>query len=195
MLAASHRNIFVVGDDDQSIYGWRGADANNLLKFRTDFPDAEVFKLEQNYRSTKKILDAANKIISLNENRFQKTLWTQNEDGVRVETYTAYSENEEAAYVVQQISNLVSFGKYTYSDFAVLMRINALSRVFEQEFLKYGIPFKVFGGFKFFERKDFGQRKRRRGVVQDYQHAASRDWRHDGGEVETLCVRQQYKYA
>ena len=154
MLAATHRNIFVVGDDDQSIYGWRGADANNLLKFRTDFPDAEIFKLEQNYRSTKKILDAANKIISLNENRFQKTLWTQNEDGVRVETYTAYSENEEAAYVVQQISNLVSFGKYTYSDFAVLMRINALSRVFEQEFLKYGIPFKVFGGFKFFERKE-----------------------------------------
>lgn len=154
MLAASHRNIFVVGDDDQSIYGWRGADANNLFKFRTDFPDAEVFKLEQNYRSTKKILDAANKIISLNENRFQKTLWTQNEDGVRVETYTAYSENEEAAYVVQQISNLVSFGKYTYSDFAVLMRINALSRVFEQEFLKYGLPFKVFGGFKFFERKE-----------------------------------------
>ena len=154
LLAAIHRNIFVVGDDDQSIYGWRGADSNNMLKFKNDFEEARIFKLEQNYRSTKKILDTANKIIAQNENRFEKTLWTQNEDGVRVETYNAYNESDEAAYVVQQIVNLVSFGKYSYSDFAVLMRINALSRNFEQELLKYGVPFKVFGGFKFFERKE-----------------------------------------
>lgn len=154
MLSSKYGNLFVVGDDDQSIYGWRGADVSNILHFSDDFPTAKVFKLEQNYRSTKKILDAANVIISQNIDRHAKTLWTENDGGVRVESYTAYNESDEAYYVVQQIASLVRFNKMKYSDFAILMRINALSRVFEQECMKYAIPTKIYGGFKFFERKE-----------------------------------------
>ena len=153
MLAAKYHNLFVVGDDDQSIYGWRGADVRNLLDFKKDFPDVKIFKLEQNYRSTKKILAIANEVIGKNKNRYQKSLWTQNEDGVRVETFAAYSETEEAEFVAQQISALQRSGA-SYSDFAVLVRVNALTRGFEQAFLSYGIPYKVYGGFKFFERKE-----------------------------------------
>ncbi len=154
LLQSKHGNLFVVGDDDQSIYGWRGAVVRNILDFDKDFPDAKVFKLEQNYRSTKKILSVANEIISKNTNRREKTLWTENDDGVKVETYCGYNEGEEAYYVIEQIENLVRYSGMKYSDFAVLMRVNALSRSFEQECTKYGIPFKVFGGFKFFERKE-----------------------------------------
>lgn len=153
MLAGENGNIFVVGDDDQSIYGWRGANADNMQKFKRDFKDVKVFYLEQNYRSTKKILNVANKLISKNEDRFLKTLWTENTDGVRVETFCATGEGEEARFALQQINALVGRG-YNYGDFAILMRVNALSRTFEQECMSYGIPFKVFGGFKFFERKE-----------------------------------------
>ena len=153
LLASVHKNIFVVGDDDQSIYGWRGAEIKNILNFHKDFKDAKVYKLEQNYRSTKRILDLANSIIKNNGVRSQKELWTENEQGAKIDTFFADEETGEAAYTAMRIRSLVQNGA-SYSDFAVLMRINALSRAYEQEFLKYGIPFKVFGGFKFFERKE-----------------------------------------
>lgn len=153
MLSYAHGNIFAVGDDDQSIYGWRGADINNILGFERDFKNAKVYKLERNYRSTKKILDVANTVIKHNTNRKDKTLWTGNDDGVNPEVYIADDESGEAQYTAIQIKNLVARG-YKYSDFAVLMRINALSRSYEQEFMKYGLPCRVYGGFKFFERKE-----------------------------------------
>ncbi len=152
-LANLDGNIFVVGDDDQSIYGWRGAKADNMRRFKNDYKDVQVFYLEQNYRSTKKILDVANNIIKKNDDRFDKTLWTQNAEGVRVENFTAVDESHEARFCLQQISALLERG-YKYGDFAILMRVNAISRAFEQECMNYGIPFKVFGGFKFFERKE-----------------------------------------
>lgn len=154
MLASKYRNLFVVGDDDQSIYGWRGADVTNILHFSDDYPDAKVFKLEQNYRSSKKILDVANEIISKNLSRHDKKLWTDSDGGVKVETFSAFTENEEAAYVISQINSLMRYSGRSYGDFAILMRLNALSRVFEQECLKYDIPHRVYGGFKFFERKE-----------------------------------------
>ena len=154
MLGEKYGNIFVVGDDDQSIYSWRGADSHNLLKFSKDFSDCQIFKLEQNYRSTKRILDVANSIISKNGGRFEKQLWTENSDGVKSQLFTAYSEQDEAYYVCEQIKQLLYLDEYKYRDFAVLMRINALSRSFEQEFQRNRIPYKVFGGFKFFERKE-----------------------------------------
>jgi DNA helicase-2/ATP-dependent DNA helicase PcrA len=154
LLQSVHNNLFVVGDDDQSIYGWRGAEVKNILEFQATFSDAQIFRLEQNYRSTKKILNVANAIISKNTARMGKELWTENGEGVKIETFTAYDEGEEAFYVTQQIQNLIRYSNCEHSDFAVLMRVNALSRSFEQEFTKYGIPFKVFGGFKFFERKE-----------------------------------------
>lgn len=155
MLGEKYRNIFVVGDDDQSIYSWRGADANNLKKFAKDFPDCNIYKLEQNYRSTKRILDVSNLIISQNTDRFDKVLWTNNEDGVKAQLFDAYSEQDEAYYVCEQIKDLryINTG-YKFKDFAILMRVNALSRSFEQEFQRNHIPYKVFGGFKFFERKE-----------------------------------------
>ena len=153
MLASFHGNVFVVGDDDQSIYGWRGADISNILDFDKDYKDAKVFKLEQNYRSTKKILNLANAVIAKNENRRPKELWTENDEGVKPEVYVANEESEEAQFTAITIKNLLERG-YKLSDFAVLMRINALTRSYEQEFSKYGIPCKVYGGFKFFERKE-----------------------------------------
>ncbi len=155
MLADKYRNIFVVGDDDQSIYSWRGADAYNLKKFERDYPDCRIYKLEQNYRSTKRILEVANELISKNVNRFDKVLWTDNPDGLKVQLFTAYNELDEAYYVVEQIKNLRYLDPDTrLRDFAILMRVNALSRSFEQQLQQNKIPYKVFGGFKFFERKE-----------------------------------------
>ncbi len=155
MLGEKYRNIFVVGDDDQSIYSWRGAESYNLKKFQTDFPDCNVYALEQNYRSTKRILDVANEVISKNVNRFDKVLWTENEDGVKAQLHAAYNEQDEAYFVSEQIKNLLCFNpQYKLRDFAVLMRVNALSRSFEQAFQRNRMPYKVFGGFKFFERKE-----------------------------------------
>lgn len=153
-LSVKHGNIFVVGDDDQSIYSWRGAKIENILEFDGKFAGAKVYKLERNYRSTKKILELANALIANNKMRRGKTLWTDNSDGVKIETFEATDENNEAAYVAMQIKNLLSRTDYTYKDFAVFMRVNAISRAFEQEFTKYAIPYKIYGGFRFFERKE-----------------------------------------
>lgn len=153
LLSSHHKNIFVVGDDDQSIYGWRGAKISNILGFEDDFYGAKIYKLEQNYRSTKNILNLANLIIRNNVSRKDKVLWTENDAGVKPEYYSAFDENAESEYVATKIKSLIANGKKA-SDFAVLMRVNALSRSLEQEFLKYGIPYKVFGGFKFFDRKE-----------------------------------------
>ncbi len=152
-LASVHGNLFAVGDDDQSIYGWRGAKIENILHFEKDFKGAKVYKLERNYRSTKHILQLANTVIKNNGNRKDKTLWTENEEGDKTKVYEAEEESGEARYIAQTIAGLLRQG-YRYSDFAVLMRINALTRSFEQEFTGDGIPYKVFGGFKFFERKE-----------------------------------------
>ena len=153
MLASVHGNIFAVGDDDQSIYGWRGAEIKTILNFHKDFKGTKIYKLEQNYRSTKKILDLANTVIKDNVERADKELWTENPDGASIESFEAENGNGEAFFVAKTIKSLSYYG-YAYSDFAVLMRMNALSRSFEQSFLEYGIPYKVYGGFKFFERKE-----------------------------------------
>jgi DNA helicase-2/ATP-dependent DNA helicase PcrA len=153
LLASKHGNLFAVGDDDQSIYGWRGAEIENILRFDKDFPDAKVYKLERNYRSTKNILKLANTVIANNGTRHKKTLWTDGDEGKKPEYFQAEEESGEALFAAKTISTAVFNGE-KYSDFAVLMRINALTRSYEQEFTKYGIPYKVFGGFKFYERKE-----------------------------------------
>ncbi len=154
-LSIKHGNIFVVGDDDQSIYGWRGAKIENILSFDDVYRGAKIYKLEKNYRSSKKILALANAIISNNTMRRQKTLWTDNDEGVRIETFVGTDENNEATFAALQIKNLMARNlSLSYKDFAVFMRVNALSRAYEQEFTKYGIPCKIYGGFRFFERKE-----------------------------------------
>ncbi len=153
LLASVHGNLFAVGDDDQSIYGWRGAQIENILSFERTFKGAKVFKLERNYRSTKHILQLANTVIKNNATRKDKTLWTEQEEGEHAKVYEAEEESGEARYIAQTIAGLLRQG-YKYSDFAILMRLNALTRSFEQEFTGDGIPYKVFGGFKFFERKE-----------------------------------------
>ena len=153
LLASKHRNLFAVGDDDQSIYGWRGAEIENILRFDKDYPDAKVYKLERNYRSTKSILSLANAIIKNNSTRHKKTLWTEADEGQKPVYFQAEEESEEALYAARTISSAAARGE-RYSSFAVLMRINALTRSYEQEFTKYSIPYKVFGGFKFFERRE-----------------------------------------
>ncbi|MBQ3213701.1 MAG: UvrD-helicase domain-containing protein [Clostridia bacterium] len=153
MLAGEYKNIFVVGDEDQCIYSWRGANIQNIFDFKKDFPDFKQFKLEQNYRSTKQILTIANKLIKNNQTRNDKVLWTDNSVGIKVEHYQANDEFSEAEYVANQIKNLVNSGLgYSYNDFAVLTRLNALSAPLEEKFLNYNIPYKIFGGNKFFDR-------------------------------------------
>ncbi|MDP3058767.1 MAG: 3'-5' exonuclease, partial [bacterium] len=155
ILAAKHRNLCVVGDDDQSIYRWRGADMNNILDFEKDYPEATVFKLEQNYRSTKAILNAANNVIANNIGRKEKTLWTSNNEGDPVVLFTAQDEKEEAFYVAHVISQeLVIRGNFNYADCTVLYRTHAMSRVVEEAFMRLGIPYRVYGGTKFYERKE-----------------------------------------
>ena len=153
LLAKKHGNIFCVGDDDQSIYGWRGAEIENILAFDKDFPDAKIYKLERNYRSTKNILSLANCIIKNNSRRRGKTLWTEAENGAKPQYYQAEEEAGEALFATRKILDGVAKGG-KFSDYAILMRINALTRPYEQEFAKYNIPYKVFGGFRFFERKE-----------------------------------------
>ena len=153
LLASKHGNLFAVGDDDQSIYGWRGAEIENILKFDRDFPNAKVYKLERNYRSTKSILSLANCIIKNNSRRRGKTLWTEAEQGLKPQYYQSEEEAGEALFAARKIIDGVAKGG-KFSDYAVLMRINALTRSYEQEFSKYNIPYKVFGGFRFYERKE-----------------------------------------
>ena len=153
LLTAESRNLCVVGDDDQSIYGWRGADIRNILEFENDYPDASVIKLEQNYRSTGNILDAANQVIAHNESRKDKTLWTEHDAGEKITVYCAQDEREEAAWIIQQIQELKRKGT-TLGDMAVLYRTNAQSRIPEEVLMQAGIPYRVFGGQKFYERKE-----------------------------------------
>ncbi len=153
LLASKTRNLLIVGDEDQSIYGWRGANIDNIFQFTRDFKDAKIFKLEQNYRSTKKILDSANLIIKNNKNRLDKKLFTENADGTDVFYYLAMSETDEADFVVRNIITKHSQG-VPYHEMAILMRINALSRAFEEKLLTYNIPHIMYNGFKFFERAE-----------------------------------------
>ncbi|MCL2740924.1 MAG: UvrD-helicase domain-containing protein, partial [Oscillospiraceae bacterium] len=153
MLVSGHGNLCVVGDDDQSIYGWRGANIRNILDFEKEFPDAKVIKLEQNYRSTGRILEAANRVIGNNVRRKRKELWTANPTGPGVSYHVAESEHHEAAYVCGGIAVGVD-GGLSYRDHAVLYRTNAQSRVIEEQMMVRGLPYKVFGGLKFYSRKE-----------------------------------------
>ena len=153
-LTSVHKNVFVVGDEDQCIYTWRGANFENIYGFENYFSGCKTFKLERNYRSTKQILDSANKIILNNKERHPKSLYTENNEGDSVQSFVGYDEGEEAEFVANKIQELVAKFGYSYSDFAVLMRLNALTLPFEQSFLAHNIPHKIFGGFKFYERQE-----------------------------------------
>lgn len=154
LLADKYQNICVVGDADQSIYGSRGANMSNILNFEKDYPTAHTVMLEQNYRSTKTILDAANGVIQNNDERKDKNLWTENAQGEKITYYRAQSERDEAQYIVAKIKEEIEKGHYSYDDFAVLYRTNAQSRVIEETFMKSNIPYNIVGGHKFYERKE-----------------------------------------
>ena len=154
LLAAKYRNLCVVGDDDQSIYKFRGANIHNILDFEKTFPDAKVIKLEQNYRSTKTILDAANGVIHHNQGRKDKTLWTDNEQGVPIALNQYQTEYEEAMGIVNDIAAKTERNEAEYKDFAVLYRTNAQSRVLEEKFVTRNIPYRVVGGVNFYQRKE-----------------------------------------
>ncbi|MGI6500486.1 MAG: DNA helicase PcrA [Anaerostipes sp.] len=153
MLARKYKNLCVVGDDDQSIYKFRGANVKNILNFEGQFPDATVIKLEQNYRSTKSILDAANGVIKNNQTRKDKALWTENVDGELIEFHQYGTEYEEAANIVQKIEELSVEGE-PYKNMAILYRANAQSRVFEEKFMLKNIPYRIVGGTNFYQRKE-----------------------------------------
>lgn len=153
MLSKGYRNICVVGDDDQSIYKFRGANIHNILDFDKAFPDVVTIKLEQNYRSTKTILNAANAVIANNKGRKGKNLWTDNEDGDKITYYTAETEHAEADFIVRHIIDGIKEGK-KYKDHAVLYRMNAQSRVIEEKLMREGIPYKVLAGLRFYDRKE-----------------------------------------
>ena len=154
ILAAKHRNICVVGDADQSIYGWRGADIQNILDFEKDYPDAKLVKLEQNYRSTQVILDAANAVIENNTGRKPKNLWTDNGNGTEIIYYQAMDERDEARFVIEQLQDLQRNNGVKLGDAAVLYRTNTQSRVFEEMLIKSGISYNMVGSTKFYERKE-----------------------------------------
>lgn len=158
ILAAKYKNLCVVGDDDQSIYKFRGANIYNILNFEKEYPEAKVIKLEQNYRSTKNILAAANEVIHNNSGRKEKSLWTSNEAGAKVAFEQYNSEHEEAAGVVDGIDMLMKDGQAKYSDCAVLYRTNAQSRVLEEKFVLRGIPYRIIGGQNFYARKEIDRR-------------------------------------
>lgn len=153
LLTEKNRNLCVVGDDDQSIYGWRGADIRNILEFKKDFPEAKVVKLEQNYRSTQLILDAANALIKNNEGRMEKSLWTEGKKGDKIRFAAAGDEREEAAWIAEHVRRLRS-RKVPLSEIAVLYRMNAQSRVLEEMFMRAGIPYRVYGGTRFYDRRE-----------------------------------------
>jgi DNA helicase II / ATP-dependent DNA helicase PcrA len=153
-LTGSHKNIAVVGDDWQSIYSWRGADFRNILNFEKDYPDCTVIKLEQNYRSTKNILEAAHNVIASNSLRSDKKLWTSEAAGLPVQVLQVGSERAEAEAIVRRVKNAVDIRARTYKDFAVLYRTNAQSRAIEEVFVHYGIPYRIVGGVRFYDRKE-----------------------------------------
>ena len=154
LLASKHKNICVVGDDDQSIYKFRGAEVRNIQKFKKDFSKTKVVRLEQNYRSTQNILNIAGSVIALSPERMPKKLWTENGKGEKICYCTAINEKEEARYISQSIKELYLKGKYSYKDIAVLYRINQQSRVLEEAMRENGQPYRIFGGVSFYERKE-----------------------------------------
>ncbi len=154
LLAGGHGNIFVVGDDDQSIYGWRGADISNILDFEKDFKGAKVIRLEQNYRSHQGILDAANGVIRNNSARMGKELWSSMSTGQKPLEFQAESDLEEAQFVAEKVASLLREGKYTAADIAVLYRVNSQSRVLENKLKERGVPYVIYGGQSFYERKE-----------------------------------------
>ncbi len=153
LLTKDSRNLCVVGDDDQSIYGWRGADIQNILGFEKDFPEATVIKLEQNYRSSCNILDAANQVIAHNSGRMEKALWTDLPSGDPIKLFCAGDEREEAAWVCDRIQQLGYTG-VPHGDMAILYRSNAQSRVLEEMLVRAGIPYRIYGGLRFYDRKE-----------------------------------------
>ncbi|WP_408004858.1 DNA helicase PcrA [Radiobacillus kanasensis] len=153
-LAERYQNLCVVGDSDQSIYRWRGADIQNILSFEKDYPSASVVFLEQNYRSTKSILDAANAVIERNNGRKPKKLWTDNNEGTKIKYYQAATEQEEGLFVADKVEEFVRSGEYKYRDIAILYRTNAQSRSIEETFVKANIPYQIVGGTKFYDRKE-----------------------------------------
>ncbi|MEE0458361.1 MAG: 3'-5' exonuclease, partial [Anaerovibrio sp.] len=152
LLAGGYRNLCVVGDADQSIYGWRGADISNIMNFEQDYPDAKTIMLEQNYRSTKTILAAANAVIENNSHRKKKNLWTDNVQGDKITTYMASDERDEARFITESISKQHDIYKTSYGDIAILYRTNAQSRVLEDAFMRVGLPYTMVGGLKFYDR-------------------------------------------
>ena len=154
LMAQEHRQLFVVGDDDQSIYSWRGADIRNILEFERDFPDTKVVKLEQNYRSTQRILSAANGVVRHNRGRKPKTLWTENAEGEPLLRYQAPTEFDEAAFTAGEIERLCREEGHAYADFALFYRTHAQSRVLEEIFTRFGIPYRIVGGLRFYERAE-----------------------------------------
>ncbi len=154
LLAAKHRNLTVVGDDDQSVYAFRGADVGLILQFEHDYPDAHVLKLEQNYRSSQTILDAAHGVVRNNASRKDKKLWTERDAGTPLTKYEAENEQEEAVWVAKRIREEVQAGRRQHRDFAVLYRTNAQSRIYEEVFLGWRVPHKIVGGLRFYERRE-----------------------------------------
>lgn len=153
LLSQKRRNLCVVGDDDQSIYKFRGATIENIMSFEQTYPDATVIRLEQNYRSTQNILDAANAVIAHNQERKGKSLWTENPQGSKIQMHTAFSEMDEANYIANVILEGVAKGR-TFTDFSILYRMNSQSNILEKVFVKSGIPYRIIGGFRFYERKE-----------------------------------------
>ncbi|MDD4874522.1 MAG: UvrD-helicase domain-containing protein [Dehalococcoidales bacterium] len=154
MLAGGYRNICVVGDPDQSIYSWRSADVRNILYFEKDYPEAKVIMLEQNYRSTKNILETASCVISANKQRKKTELWTKNEQGGQVEIIETFTQQEEAQFVVKEVERLLKCGEAKLSDCVVMYRTNAQSRALEEAFIRYGTPYKLVAGTRFYERRE-----------------------------------------
>jgi len=154
LLASKHKNICVVGDDDQSIYKFRGAEVKNIHTFKKDFPNTKIIKLEQNYRSTQRILDMAGSIIAQSPTRMPKKLWTERGKGEKIYYCLTTNEQEEARYIAQSIKELYLKGKYSYRDIAVLYRVNQQSRVLEEALRENGQPYRIFGGISFYQRKE-----------------------------------------
>lgn len=154
LLAARNRNLCVVGDDWQSIYSWRGANFQNILDFEHDYKETKIIKLEQNYRNTKAIIDAAHRVISKNENRSEKKLWTENDTGTPIVVAELYNEQEEAKFIIQESGRLVREEKLKLNDIVVLYRTNAQSRAMETELIRFNIPYRIVGGVRFYERRE-----------------------------------------
>src|SRR5262249_8394091 len=150
LLGQEHRNVCVVGDGDQSIYGFRGADLSNIMEFERAFPDATVIVLAQNYRSTQTILDAANAVIANNTTRKPKELWSEGSTGEKIVRFTANDESEEAQWVSAEITRMHDSADHRWGDVAVFYRTNAQSRVLEEQFMRSGVPYKVIGGTRFY---------------------------------------------